>query len=106
VVSFAPRPLYIQGKSSWCPLDRRLGGIQNQSEEKNSQPLTGIEPWILRKNGRKKRMTEMKENVKENEEQTSKGITRSVQVMKVLWRFLFHVSLHVFQLRNYSTDFN
>jgi hypothetical protein len=28
VVSFTPRPLYHQGKSSWYPLDRRLGGPQ------------------------------------------------------------------------------
>jgi hypothetical protein len=26
VVSFTSRPLYPQGKSPWCPLDRRLGG--------------------------------------------------------------------------------
>jgi len=31
VVSFTPRPLYSQGKSSWYPLDRRLGGPQSQS---------------------------------------------------------------------------
>jgi hypothetical protein len=40
-VSFTPRPLYPQGKSPWCPLDRRLGGPQSRSgcgsEEKNSQ---------------------------------------------------------------------
>jgi hypothetical protein len=44
--SFTPRPLYPQGKSSWYPLDRRLGGPQNLSgrgdEEKNSQPPPGI----------------------------------------------------------------
>jgi hypothetical protein len=47
-VSFAPRPLYLQGKSLRYPLDRRLGGPQNRSghggEEKNSQSLPGIEP--------------------------------------------------------------
>jgi hypothetical protein len=47
VVSFTPRPLYPQGKSSWYPLDRRLVGIQSHSghggEEKNSQPTPGIE---------------------------------------------------------------
>jgi hypothetical protein len=36
------------GKSPWYPLDRRLGGPQSRSgrggEEKNSQPLPGIEP--------------------------------------------------------------
>jgi hypothetical protein len=48
VVSVTPRPLYPQGKSPWCPLDRRLGGHQSRSghggEEKNSQPQPGIEP--------------------------------------------------------------
>jgi hypothetical protein len=29
VFSFTPRPLYLQGKSPWYPLDRRLGGIQS-----------------------------------------------------------------------------
>jgi hypothetical protein len=36
------------GKSSWYPLDRRLGGAQNRSgrdgEEKNFQLPPGIEP--------------------------------------------------------------
>jgi hypothetical protein len=40
-----------QGKSLWYPLDRRLGGPQSRSgrggEEKNSQPLPGIEPSII-----------------------------------------------------------
>jgi hypothetical protein len=39
VVSFMPRPLYLQGKSPWYPLERRLGVPQNRSgrgEEKNS----------------------------------------------------------------------
>jgi len=31
VVRFTPRPLYSQGKSPWCSLDRRLGGPQNRS---------------------------------------------------------------------------
>jgi hypothetical protein len=48
VVSFTPRPLYPQGKSSWYTLDGRLGWPQNRSgrggEEKNSQPPPGIEP--------------------------------------------------------------
>jgi hypothetical protein len=51
VVSFTPRLLYPQGKSPWYPLDRRLGGPQNRSEsggeEKNSQPLPGIEHPII-----------------------------------------------------------
>jgi hypothetical protein len=38
------------GKESWHPLDRRLGGPQSRSgrvgEEKNSQPLPGLEPPI------------------------------------------------------------
>jgi hypothetical protein len=46
-----PRPLYLQGKSTWRPLDRRLGGPQGRfgrgGEEKNSQPLTGLEPPII-----------------------------------------------------------
>jgi hypothetical protein len=37
-----------QGKSPWYPLERRLDGPQSRSgrggEEKNSQPLPGIEP--------------------------------------------------------------
>jgi hypothetical protein len=39
------------GKEPWYPLDRRLGGSQSRSgrggEEKNSQPLPGIEPPII-----------------------------------------------------------
>jgi hypothetical protein len=31
VVSFTPRPLYPQGKSSGYPLDRRLGGPKGRS---------------------------------------------------------------------------
>jgi len=42
----ALRPHYIQGKSSWYPLDRRLVEPQSWSrccgEEKNSQPLPGL----------------------------------------------------------------
>jgi hypothetical protein len=51
VVSFTPRPLYPQGKSPWYPLNRRLGGPQSRSrrggEEKNSQPLPGLEHPII-----------------------------------------------------------
>jgi hypothetical protein len=51
VVSFTPRPLYLQGKGPWCPLDRRLGGPQSRSErggeEKNSQPLPGLEHFLI-----------------------------------------------------------
>jgi hypothetical protein len=46
--SFMPRQLYLQGKSTRYPLDRRLGVPQIRSghdgEEKNSQPPPGIEP--------------------------------------------------------------
>jgi hypothetical protein len=51
VVSSTPRPLYPQGKSSWYPLDRRLGGPRSRSghggEKKNSQPLPGLNPSII-----------------------------------------------------------
>jgi hypothetical protein len=51
VVSFTPRPFYLQEKSPWYPLDRRLGGGQSQSghgsEKKNSQPLPGLKPPII-----------------------------------------------------------
>jgi hypothetical protein len=42
---------YLQGKSPWYPLDRRLGGPKSWSgcsgEEKNSQPLLGLEHPII-----------------------------------------------------------
>jgi hypothetical protein len=51
MVSFTPRPLYPRRKSPWYPSDRRIGGAQNRSgrggEEKNSQPLPGLEPPIV-----------------------------------------------------------
>jgi hypothetical protein len=51
VVSFTTRPLYPQRKSLWYPLDRRLGGPQSRpgygGEEKNSQPLPGLEPPMI-----------------------------------------------------------
>jgi hypothetical protein len=51
VLSFMPRPLYLQAKSLCYPLDRRLGGLQSHSgregEEKNSQPPQGIEHYNL-----------------------------------------------------------
>jgi hypothetical protein len=50
VVSFMFRPFYTQGKSPWYLLHRRLVGNQSRSghsgEEKNSQPLPGLEPPI------------------------------------------------------------
>jgi hypothetical protein len=46
VVSFAHRPFYPKGKSSWYPLDRRLSGSQSCSgrggEAKNSQPVASL----------------------------------------------------------------
>jgi hypothetical protein len=46
-----PLPLYSQIKRPWYPLDRRLGGPQSRSErkgeERNSQPLPGLEPAII-----------------------------------------------------------
>jgi hypothetical protein len=51
MVSFILRPFYPQRKSPRYPLDRRLGGLQSRSghggEEKNSQPLPGLEPSII-----------------------------------------------------------
>jgi hypothetical protein len=51
VVSFTNLPLYTQSVSPWYPLDRRLGGLQIRpergGEEKNSQPLSGLELRIV-----------------------------------------------------------
>jgi hypothetical protein len=51
VLNFTPQPFYPQGKSPWYPLDRRLAGPQRRSgrggEEKNVQPLLGLEPPII-----------------------------------------------------------
>jgi hypothetical protein len=51
VVSFTPRPLYPQGMSPCYPLHTRLGRPQSWSgrggEEKNSQPLLGLEYLII-----------------------------------------------------------
>jgi hypothetical protein len=51
VVSFTPQPLCPQGNSPWYPLDRRVVGPQSRSgrcgEEKNSQPLPGLESPII-----------------------------------------------------------
>jgi hypothetical protein len=45
------QPVYPQGKSPWYPLDKGLGGPQSCSEcsgeEKNSQPLPGLETPII-----------------------------------------------------------
>jgi hypothetical protein len=51
VVSFTPRPRYPYGKSPWYPLDKRPGGLQSRSglgdDDKNSEPLPGLEPPII-----------------------------------------------------------
>jgi hypothetical protein len=51
VISFTIRPLYPQGKGPWYLLDRSLGGTYRRSgrggEEKNLQPLPGLEPPII-----------------------------------------------------------
>jgi hypothetical protein len=49
VVSFTPRPLYLEGNNPWYSLDRRIDRPQSRSghsggEEKNSKSLSGIEP--------------------------------------------------------------
>jgi hypothetical protein len=52
VVSFTPLPLYPQGKGLRYPLDRRLGGPQNQSgrrgEEKMFDPSGTRSPTLGR----------------------------------------------------------
>jgi len=51
MMSFTPRPIYRQWKSSWYPLHRWLGGPQRRSgrcgKEKNLKPLPGLEPPII-----------------------------------------------------------
>jgi hypothetical protein len=51
VVSFTPWPLYPHGRSPWYPLVRRPCGPQCRSgrggEEKNPQPLPGLELPII-----------------------------------------------------------
>jgi hypothetical protein len=51
VLNFTPLPLYPQVKNPWYPLDRRQGGPQSRfrhgGEEKNSQPLRGLETPII-----------------------------------------------------------
>jgi hypothetical protein len=50
-MSFTPRPLYSQGKSSSYVLDRMLGGPQNRSgrggERENSHPHPELELPII-----------------------------------------------------------
>jgi len=66
VVSFTPRSLYAQEKSPWYPLDRRLGGTKGHSghggEEKNSQPLLGLEPPTIQPTQEKKLYWDFKQN--------------------------------------------
>jgi hypothetical protein len=51
MVSFTSGQFYPQGKSPWYTLYRRLGGTQSRSglggEEKNSQPLPGLDILIM-----------------------------------------------------------
>jgi hypothetical protein len=37
VVSFTPRPLYLQGKNPWGMLDRSLGGSQSWTERRGKE---------------------------------------------------------------------
>jgi hypothetical protein len=50
-VRFTLWPLYSPGKSSWFPLELRLGGPESQSghcgDKKNLLPLPGIEPQFI-----------------------------------------------------------
>jgi len=50
VVKFTPRLLDCHGKIPQYPLNRRLGGLQNESgcsgDEKTAFPVPGIEPHI------------------------------------------------------------
>jgi hypothetical protein len=48
VVSLTVRPLYLQVRRPWYPLDRRLQSRSERGgEEKNSQPLLGLEHLII-----------------------------------------------------------
>jgi len=51
VVSFTPLPFYRQAESPQYPLDRRLDGLRSRSghggEERNTQPLSGLEHPIV-----------------------------------------------------------
>jgi hypothetical protein len=68
-----PRPLYPQGKSPWYPLNRRLDGPQSQSgcsgEEKNTQPLPGLEPPTIQPVAQ--RYTTVKYGTKLHEQKTN-----------------------------------
>jgi hypothetical protein len=53
--SFTPRPLYLQGKGPWYPLDRRLGGLQSRSGrcgEENNLNLSALEHGSFGRPGR------------------------------------------------------
>jgi len=64
VVIFTPRPLYPEGRSPLYLLDRRLGGPLSRSgrggEEKNSQPLPGLELPIIQPRTKDVRYERMK----------------------------------------------
>jgi hypothetical protein len=47
LTSFPPQPLYLNRKSPWCTLDRRLKASLDPEEEKNPLPLLGINPQFL-----------------------------------------------------------
>jgi hypothetical protein len=53
VVSFTPRPLYLQGKSYWYPLDRRLGRSKNPKGRDHFEDL-GVDGRIRSKRTLKK----------------------------------------------------
>jgi hypothetical protein len=44
---FTPRPLYSKGKNPWYAMDRRPSRSGRGGEEKNFQPLLGLEPPII-----------------------------------------------------------
>jgi hypothetical protein len=96
VVSFTLRPLYLQGKSPWYPLDRRLGGSQSRpghgGEEKNSQPLLGLEPSIIQPVAHRY-ITELSRTVNMVKVKVSMSPVLQEQTMKTYWRLKLHVFL-------------
>jgi hypothetical protein len=64
VISFTLQPLYLQLKNLRYPLGRRLDGSQSRSgrggEEKNSQPLSGLEPPIIQPVAQRKFRNELR----------------------------------------------
>jgi hypothetical protein len=47
VVSFTPHPLYLQGKSPWYPLDRRMGRSKKEAKKgvRNKMRKKGRAEW-------------------------------------------------------------